>query len=352
MQDIGALETYVDQTAVVMIFVSRGYFKSKNCLREVRCTVEKQKRITLVHDSAVYLSTFMPLETIKADECPDDLRGPVFDGRTVIEWHRIKDFQLVSLKLLAEQLLLGCPDQAPGPIALYIPKEVSRQKLVLRKRLVLYASKNNPGARAVAEDLARVMGGAVQVTGDPAAIKPPAAAARQSRLTVTKNGRLSLSGARRRTKYFLLYLNDKTYLGAAGQQLMEELRAALAAGSDVQIVMVHENDMERGGCNFGIFFDGRTPGDLLQACGTHWTCTFLVPPSPFRPWIAGRAVHVPRPRALSRRLLARVRRAGRQGPRRRRRRLQAPRLRVRHGRRRPIQEPTAPHKLSTQLVLR
>ena len=27
----------------------------------------------------------------------------------MIEWHRIKDFQLVSLKLLAEQLLLGCP---------------------------------------------------------------------------------------------------------------------------------------------------------------------------------------------------------------------------------------------------
>ena len=28
--------------------------------------------------------------------------------------------------------------------------------------------------------------------------------------------------------------------------------------------MVHENDNERGSCNFGIFFDGRTPQDLLQ----------------------------------------------------------------------------------------
>ena len=35
-----------------MIFVSGGYFKSKNCLREAQCAVEKGKRITLVHDSA------------------------------------------------------------------------------------------------------------------------------------------------------------------------------------------------------------------------------------------------------------------------------------------------------------
>ena len=87
LKDIGALETYVDQTAVIMILVSKGYFKSGNCLREARCTVAKQKPITLVHDSAVYLKTHMPLEEIKADECPDELRGPIFDGREVIAWH-------------------------------------------------------------------------------------------------------------------------------------------------------------------------------------------------------------------------------------------------------------------------
>ena len=93
----------------------------------------------------------------------------------VIEWHRIKDFQMVSIKQLAEQLLLGCPEQAPGPIALYIPQEVPRQRMAFRKRVVLYASEHNRGARAVAEDLARVMGGAVLVTSEPATIKPAAA---------------------------------------------------------------------------------------------------------------------------------------------------------------------------------
>ena len=36
------------------------------------------------------------------------MRSPVFDGRDVIAWHRLHDFQFVSL-LLAEQLLLACP---------------------------------------------------------------------------------------------------------------------------------------------------------------------------------------------------------------------------------------------------
>ena len=62
-----------------------------DCLREAKCTVKKRKPIVLVHDSASYLSTFMPLEKIRDEECPDDLRGEIFlVGRDVIEWHRIQ----------------------------------------------------------------------------------------------------------------------------------------------------------------------------------------------------------------------------------------------------------------------
>ena len=107
LESIDALEEYVDASAVIMIFVSAGYFGSRNCLREARYTVDKGKPIALSHDSAAYLSTYMPLETIRDTECPDELRPPIFDGRKVIPWHRIAWFQRVSLKLLAEQLLLG-----------------------------------------------------------------------------------------------------------------------------------------------------------------------------------------------------------------------------------------------------
>ena len=37
-----------------------------------------------------------------------------------------------------------------------------------------------------------------------------------------------------------------------------------SSGSTIEIVTVHENDPERGGCEFGIFFDGRTPKDLVD----------------------------------------------------------------------------------------
>ena len=49
-QDIGSLEAYVDASQVIQFFCSSGYFKSKNCLREVQSTLDKGKEITLMAD--------------------------------------------------------------------------------------------------------------------------------------------------------------------------------------------------------------------------------------------------------------------------------------------------------------
>ena len=93
------------------------------------------------------------------------------------------------------------------------------------------------------------MGGWTEVTDDPAALRPSVVA----------------GGATKRATatYFVLYLNDQTYLHEAGAKLADDLRTARAEGSTNEIVMVHENDQQRGGCTFGTFFDGRTPEDLL-----------------------------------------------------------------------------------------
>ena len=179
----------------------------------------------------------------------------IFRGRTVIPWHRIQEFQLVSLKLLAEQLLLGClstPLGCPSKVSqnsidLYIPGELPLRKMALHGRILVYASPYNPGALPVAMDLAASMGGHLEVTGDPTAIT--------TKLPDT---------TRKRTTVFMLYLNDKTFLSTAGEMLANELRTVRTEGSTVKVIMVHENDTDRGGCDFGIFFDGRTPQDLLQ----------------------------------------------------------------------------------------
>ena len=76
----------VDQSANIMIFVSKGYFKSKNCIREAQCTVAKAKPITLVHDPVRGGGS---VEFIKNEECDTELRG-IFEGRDIIVWHRIK----------------------------------------------------------------------------------------------------------------------------------------------------------------------------------------------------------------------------------------------------------------------
>ena len=47
---VGDLEKHVDAAAVVNIFVSKGYFMSKNCLREAIQTVRRGKPLTLVFD--------------------------------------------------------------------------------------------------------------------------------------------------------------------------------------------------------------------------------------------------------------------------------------------------------------
>ena len=52
--------------------------------------------------------------------------------------------------------------------------------------------------------------------------------------------------------HFLLYLNNKTFVGEEGLTLAAEMQMVLNAG--MRVVMVHENDIERGGCAFSYFF--------------------------------------------------------------------------------------------------
>ena len=267
----------VDQSANIMIFVSKGYFKSKNCIREAKCTLAKAKPITLMHDPVRGGGS---LEFIKNEECDTELRG-IFEGRDIIVWHRIKvrapcltccasalhacthapscvlrqAFQDMSLQLLCEQLLLSCPTYATAKsLPLYVPGEVTLQRIQFSRPVVLYASKNNPGAAAAAAMLVEGVD-ALSVAEVPPALGGVAAT------------------------HFLLYLAHETYVGEAGDALAEELREARA--NHLPLVMLHENDMDNGGCEFARFFE-TTPQDLI-AGGLYTALAFANYPGPFRP---------------------------------------------------------------------
>jgi len=96
LEDIGALERYIDETMVMLIFLSRGYFQSRNCLREVRAAMERARPIILVLETDETKGGFALADA--REECPEELRDFVFgasgDERAVIPWHRITIFQV------------------------------------------------------------------------------------------------------------------------------------------------------------------------------------------------------------------------------------------------------------------
>ena len=182
----------------------------------------------------------------------------------------------MSLKLLAEQLILACPDQPAGrtEVPLYIPRELSRQRLSFHSPVVLYASPNNSGALAVAKALCAGMGRTIEVVEETS-----------------------------RATHMLLYLNQLTYQGDAGELLADELRAARGgagrgrarrvsveeggaeqtgrararslftlhrSAAPLPIVMAHENDPDKGGCEFA-----HCLATVPRVCGPP-ACLFLL----------------------------------------------------------------------------
>ena len=68
-----------------------------------------------------------------------------------------------------------------------------------------------------------------------------------------------------RVERLLLYLNRDTWVGDRGVELEKIVRAAWA--QRVEVLMVHENDPGRKGCEFGEFFT-TTPQSLIDE-GSH-----------------------------------------------------------------------------------
>ena len=100
LQDIGALEWHVAVSQCILIFLSKEYFFSASCLREVQSTLAEKKPIVLVHETDPKKGG-VPLATLR-DECAAKNSSAVFDeGGEIIPWHRVADFQLLSLKMVA-----------------------------------------------------------------------------------------------------------------------------------------------------------------------------------------------------------------------------------------------------------
>jgi len=159
LEDIGSLECYVNESSSILMYLSRGYFLSKNCQREVSHTIKQGKPFLLVHeaDSAKGGGTLHDLMEELQDE---KQRTYLFTDRKVTLWHRVKEFQLMSLLEIAEGMLLTCPAYKGQhtSLPLFVPGSLTQQKLDFSQPVLLYASPNNPGAADAATEFQLAFG--------------------------------------------------------------------------------------------------------------------------------------------------------------------------------------------------
>ena len=91
LEDVDALERYVEESAVILMFLSWGYFASRNCLREVVAALEKSKPYLFVHE-ANSKKGGGPLDDIRGELENKVHRRMLFDNRRVTIWHRITEY--------------------------------------------------------------------------------------------------------------------------------------------------------------------------------------------------------------------------------------------------------------------
>ncbi|EOD08755.1 hypothetical protein EMIHUDRAFT_459945, partial [Emiliania huxleyi CCMP1516] len=163
LKDIGSLEDYVDRT--------------QNCLREIQTSLEKRKPLVLVQeaDPAKGGGT---LQALPARPQLDDPAGSAIalathgsEGRGWAQttWHRIDEYQRVSLKIISEALLLSSPNYSSlTSLPLFIPGEVQGQPISFSKSVVLWASPFDEGADELATKLATNFSGLTVSTAEEA----------------------------------------------------------------------------------------------------------------------------------------------------------------------------------------
>ena len=285
----------------MLFFLSKHYFASRNCLREIEASLNAKQPLVLVHEQQEDKGGGS-LEALKA-ECREEMRVCIFDGRrTPITWHRISHYQNLTLKLIATEMLNhSLPDNTVADdslqLSLVLPGEISVADLALPQPAVLWCSAHNPGATEVAQELAGSLasgGAAIRVVGH----KPNVQA-------------LNAAGE---STVMLLYLNKDTWvkqsselerdvratnnfahglgggLARVGSNMRELRRKASSlqqpssggseGGANIKIVLVHENDKNKGGCEFGTLF-GTTPQGLISE-GIYKDIAIALHPPPHR----------------------------------------------------------------------
>ena len=274
LEEIGDLEGYIERTTTILVYCSRGYFTSKNCMRELVSSTEMRKPIIALIDSDASRGGLslgeIQTQVLEADGMyakwefnQNGLAGQeLYDhlfAHDPIEWNRIGHFQDVTMRLIAERLL---PDGNAGTT--YVDKELVNAELTplppCQKSFHIYCSALNPRAMELMVEVSRACRLSMRLEAAPAGRAGP-----NELFVATDFTNLEACDS------MLLYLTSQTWTrGDGSAALGEEVKHAMDLGMNV--LLAHEmpgigGQAERFGCEFGTFFsciDGATPGELLK----------------------------------------------------------------------------------------
>ncbi len=272
---------YVDQSELILIFLSDGYFESENCMRELLRTLFSQKPLLVMsepehkHGGMTAAQVKIALEQANGrfaspwgleEEMstwgydPPPTATAMYNtlyAEEPIEWNRIGIFQDVTLRLIASRILEVSPTEVyvQGELRHLKRKPLSRPSASFH----VYCSALNPGAQELITELCQERG--VDLLLD-------------DTCGSSYGGQILLTAEASNLPicdHMLLYLTGQTWTrGKTSAALGEEISRAMSL--NVHVLLCHEmpgvgGQEARHGCEFAKFFacgSGSTPIELLQ----------------------------------------------------------------------------------------
>jgi hypothetical protein len=316
LQDISKLEESVAESAVFVLFYSKHYFQSKNCRREIYAAIKLDKPVILLYKGdesvleemqeecmnnclGVEDGTDSPTATLilqkllgvdnDAQNIISSMDSSIMDGP--IEWLNEGSFSAAALNRIYTRVLYNLPYYKRYPNELLdqgitVPGELGPVHLHSPINILVHAS--NEGCSDVvaelkammlvpnqtdSEDLIDILNVTsylqdMDTQNDHVADSNEDVVNDSNTSDVREEVQYNLpsSSANTSTKptFFLLYLNRYTFEG--DDQDKKELTSIIQSCIDdpnITIVLIHEKDVFRGGCEFADFFV-KTPEELIK----------------------------------------------------------------------------------------
>jgi hypothetical protein len=306
LQDISKLEESVAETAVFVLYYSKGYFRSTNCRREIYAAINLEKPIILLYEGDESVIEEMKDECIDncggddgEHDCPgatvilekllgntitrNDPKDDSFSMRHgLIQWLNEGSFSAAANNQIYSHILRHLPYYKRYPNLLLeegirVPGELG--PVSLESPINLLICRKNYGCWDVAKELktmleetkesalldiydARVVFKNMQESGSFSDCHDSTNNSQSEFLDDLSMHDQNLFGDK--PTFLLLYLNKNTFEGRAQDQ--HELTAIIQScidNKDIGIILVHEKDRLKGGCEFGDFF-ATAPEELIK----------------------------------------------------------------------------------------